>query len=572
MPEKPRILESSFVWPVVVSSLLGLLITACYVAQGLLLAQIIFRAMTGQGFAEFTPLVAALAATIIARAVLLWLSEIAAQRTGQVVKVNLRNRLLKHLFDLGPGVTLRQPTGVLQATIVGGVEALETYYSRYLPAIIMAIVGCAGVIVVLAMFDWQSALVLAVFAVAFPILDKLWMRWQMPEISGVFAAMGSFGTYLLDSLQGIVTLKAFGASQRRRDRLAVYATNLCHESMSTLAVGLMRTGLTGLIALSGVAAVLCLNAWRVSSGEIDASVLLVSLFLAREVFRPLDRLEKEFHSAWAASGARASILDLLTMRPSVAEATVKQPKPLAYDVAFEDVDFAYEGADKPALSNLSLTVQEREFVALVGPSGAGKSTVAALLLRFADPQNGSVRIGNREIRDLSLSDLRSLVSVVSQDTFLFHGTIGDNLRLAKLDATEEELRNAARAAHIDQFIQSLPQGYDTEIGERGAQLSGGQRQRLAIARALLKDAPILVLDEATSNVDPASERAIQAAISDIAGQRTVIVIAHRLSTVQAADRILVFENGQIVEQGSPAELMRVSGAYSRLVSAEGEAA
>lgn len=572
MSDSPRILERAFIWPVAASAALGLLITTCYVAQGLLLAKVIIKAMAGGALQDFVALVAALGATIVLRAFLLWLSEVAAQRTGQTVKANLRHRLLKHLFALGPGVTLRHQTGVLQATIVGGVEALETYYSRYLPAIIMAVIGCAGVLVVLALFDWQSALVLMGFAVAFPVLDKLWMRWQMPEISGVFAAMGGFGAYLLDSLQGIVTLKAFGASQRRRDHLALHAANLRDESMSTLAVGLMRTGLTGLIALSGIAVVLCLNAWRVSSGQIDASVLLVSLFLAREVFRPLDRLEKEFHSAWAATGARSAILELLATKPVVTEKNTIASPSSAYDVVFDTVDFTYDGANNPALSNVSLAIREREFVALVGPSGAGKSTVAALLLRFADPEKGAIRIGGTDIRDLSLSDLRGLVSVVSQDTFLFHGTIRDNLLLAKPHASNAEIRKATRDAHIDQFIETLPQGYDTDVGERGAQLSGGQRQRLAIARALLKDAPILVLDEATSNVDPASERAIQAAITEIAGQRTVIVIAHRLSTVQSADRIIVFENGQIVEQGSPAELVDAAGAYFRLVSAEGEAA
>jgi ATP-binding cassette subfamily C protein CydCD len=195
-----------------------------------------------------------------------------------------------------------------------------------------------------------------------------------------------------------------------------------------------------------------------------------------------------------------------------------------------------------------------------------------LLLRFFDPDSGSILIGGRDIRQLSLKGLRSLVSVVSQNTILFHGTIADNLRLAKPEATDAELHEAAQAAHIAAFIEALPEGYDTQIGERGASLSGGQRQRLAIARALLKDTPILLLDEATSNVDPASERAIQAAIDEIAGQRTVIVIAHRLSTVARADRVLVFEAGQIVEQGAPIDLQRDAGTYARLISAEGEAA
>ncbi|HEV2573003.1 MAG TPA: ATP-binding cassette domain-containing protein [Beijerinckiaceae bacterium] len=234
--------------------------------------------------------------------------------------------------------------------------------------------------------------------------------------------------------------------------------------------------------------------------------------------------------------------------------------------------FAYDTNDTKALSSVSFSIKEKEFVALVGPSGAGKSTVISLLLRFFDPTSGHIRIGGTNISDLSLENLRSLVSVVSQDTYLFHGTIEDNLRIAKPDATKDEIHAAAIAAHIDEFIFNLPQGYATEIGERGAHLSGGQRQRLSIARALLKNAPILILDEATSNVDPRSESAIQDALDGLVGRRTTLVIAHRLSTIRKADRILVLENGRIVEEGNHQSLEQSGQIYSRLMAAQGEAA
>lgn len=557
---------------IALSTIISLAVTACYVAQGTFLAWILGALFAGGATTEIMFSLWGLAAVIALRAGFLWAAELAAQSTAQATKEELRRRLFTHLMELGPGVTQLRQTGDIQATIIGGVEALETYYSRYIPAIVAALLGCGGVLAVLAVVDWRSAGLLILFVIAFPVLDRLWMRWRMPEVSGVFAAMGAFGSFLLDSLQGIVTLKAFGASGRRREMLAERAARLRRESMETLRVTLMRTGLTGFITLAGIALVLSVNSSRVAAGELAPFALLMTLFLAREAFRPLDRLEKEFHTAWAASGAIEPISDLLSLQPWVREISEPASLPREYGITFDTVGFTYPGAEAPALASVSFVVGERETVALVGPSGAGKTTVATLLQRFFDSDAGSIYIGGTSIRYLSLADLRSLISVVSQDIYLFHGTIADNLRLAKPEASDQELRVAAAAAHIDSFIESLPLGYDTAIGERGAQLSGGQRQRLAIARALLKDAPILILDEATSNVDPASEREIQAALDELAGERTTLVITHRLSTVSKADRIFVFEGGRLVEEGDHRSLVAAEGLYARLMAVKGEAA
>jgi ATP-binding cassette subfamily C protein CydCD len=553
------------------STAYGVAITACHVLQGVCLALAVAGFISGQdGIRPAGFWLSGLALVVLSRVWLLWRAEIAAQATAQTVKEDLRRQLLTHLLDLGPGVTLRRQSGDLQATIVGSVEAAESYYSRYLPTVRVAVIGCAGVLVTLAVVDWPSALLLGAFVVAFPLFDQLWMRWQMPTVSGVFAAMGAFGAELLDSLQGILTLKAFNAAGAWRQRLAARALDLRVESMRAITVTMMRTGITGLVTLSGIALVLSVNAWRVAAGELTPLALFMTLFLAREAFRPLDRLEKEFHTAWAAGGARASIHALLALTPPVAEPARPASPPARNDISFDKVSFTYDGSDRPALSSVSFEIPENEFVALVGPSGAGKSTIATLIPRFFDPNNGAILIGGRDLRDLSFSSLRSRVSIVSQHTMLFHGTLADNLRLARPDATEAEMRDALEASHLAAFVDGLPQGLATLVGEGGAGLSGGQRQRLAIARALLKDAPILILDEATSNVDPISEKAIQAAIDGLGGRRTLIVIAHRLSTVAAADRILVFDAGRVVEQGKPADLIAAGGAYARLIAAEGK--
>ncbi|MDI4231742.1 ABC transporter ATP-binding protein [Bradyrhizobium sp. Arg237L] len=559
-------------WRIASSVGIGLLVTICYVLQGIFLAFALAALFVGSPVSDVIWWIVGFAIVVVVRGALVWSAEMAAQATAQSTKEYLRARLLSRLIDLGPGMVLRRQTGDLQTTIVAGVEALETYYSRYLPSIFVAIVGCIGVVLYLAWVDFKSAVLLGAFVIASPLIDRLWLRWHMPKSYGLFAAMGAFGAYLLDSLQGAVTLKAFNAAAARRTNLAQRAADLRREAMTTLSVSLMRAGVTGFITLSGVALMLCFNAWRVAIGDLAPVALFMTLFLAREAFRPLDRLEREFHTAWSASAAAAPIATLLATEPEVREPPKPAAQPAAGDTVFDDVSFAYGEADAPALSSVSFAVREREFVALVGPSGAGKSTVVSLLLRFFDPTSGHIRIGGTDIRELSLDTLRSLISVVSQDTYLFHGTIEDNLKIAKPDATRDEIRTAAKAAHIDDFIDSLPHGYATEVGERGAHLSGGQRQRLAIARALLKDAPILLLDEATSSVDPASERAIQNALDALVGRRTTLVIAHRLSTIRKADRILVLDRGQVVEEGDHRSLEANGRLYSRLMQAQGEAA
>jgi ATP-binding cassette, subfamily C, bacterial CydD len=559
-------------WNVLASVVLGLLVTAAYVAQGVLLALALGSVFRAHDVAGAVPYVIGLFVLLIARGGLLWLVEIAAQKTAQVTKETLRERLLAQLVALGPSFAMTQQSGKIQQTVVGGVEAIETYYSRYMPTVFVAFLGCAFVLAALAVIDLRSALVLFPFVVIVPLFSRAWTRWRRPRSRRLFGVRAEFGAYLLDSLQGLVTLKAFSATSERRIELVRRAIELRDEAMRTLSVSLMRGGVTGLLSLGGVATLLAWNSWRVASGELPAVALFMTLFLAREAFRPLDRLEREFHSAWNGQTAAPAIAGLLGESAIVTEPRQAVPPPTRADIAFDCVTFSYPGAARPALEDVSFAVGENQRIALVGPSGAGKSTIAALLLRFFDPASGTIRIGGVELGKMSLSDLRAQVALVAQDTFLFHGTIADNLRMAKPDASDAELRDAADAAQIGDFIRALPDGFETEVGERGAQLSGGQRQRLAIARALLKDAPILILDEATSSVDPASERAIERALERLFERRTTIVIAHRLSTIRKADRIFVLNEGSLVEHGTHDELIAGGGLYSRLTSAQGEAA
>ncbi|MGH7347181.1 MAG: ATP-binding cassette domain-containing protein, partial [Candidatus Rokuibacteriota bacterium] len=326
-------------------------------------------------------------------------------------------------------------------------------------------------------------------------------------------------------------------------------------------------GITDTVIAVGAAAALALGAWRVSTGEMSVPALLVILMLGVEVFRPLRELRILLHQGMLGLSAARGIFALLDAKAAVSDRPAG-PEPRDAGVSFEDVTFAYPGARRPAHVELSFQVRPGERVAIVGPSGSGKSTIARLLLRFHDPDRGRVAIGGRDLRELSFEQIRSRVALVSQDTWLFHGTVEDNIRMGKPDASVEELRAATRAANADEFIQRLPQGYDTVVGERGVRLSGGQRQRIAIARALLRDAPILVLDEALSSVDAESEALIQSALDRLMRGRTTLVFAHRLSSVVGADRILVLDEGRLVEQGTHAELIGRGGAYTRLMAGQ----
>jgi len=299
--------------------------------------------------------------------------------------------------------------------------------------------------------------------------------------------------------------------------------------------------------------------------------LFTILLLARECFRPLHDLQTAYHQSYNSLPASREIFALLDTAPEVVEAAA--PVPVASikhppGLRFEDISFGYAERSERALDGFSLSVAPGERVALVGRSGAGKTTIVSLLLRFFELEHGRILIGGRDIRELALTELRGLVGVVAQDTYLFHGSVRDNLLLGRADASAEQLEAAARAARAHEFICALPDGYDTVVGERGLKLSGGERQRIAIARALLKDAPILVLDEPTSSVDAANEAEIQRALDELTRGRTTLLIAHRLSTVRDADRIVVLDRGRVLEAGAHHSLLERQGAYAELVAAQ----
>ena len=552
--------------------LLGLLAVGAGIARLALFGWLLGRVIAGDPPRSLLPLMALAAVAVALRGGLDYWRAMAAHRTAARVQQALRQAIYERVIALGPAHFTRSRTGDVILSMVEGVQQLEVYFGQYLPQLAVAALTPPLIFAFVAFVDLPVALVLLAAALVTLIAPSLWHRKDSRQSLTRQKAYAAFGAEFLDSVQGLATLKAFGQSGARGRLLEEKGTALFHRTMGLLGANTFARGITDTGMAVGAAAALGLGAWRVQAGEMSLTALLIILMLGIEVFRPLRDLRVVLHQGMLGLSAAGAIIQILEAEPRVRdrESPLCDAASLAPSVTFEGVTFSYPGGRRVAHESLSFEVTAGERVGIVGPSGAGKSTIARLLLRFYDPERGRVTIGGRDLRDLTLDQLRGLIAVVSQDTYLFHGTVAQNLRMGKPDATMAELQAAARAANAEEFIARLPQGYETVVGERGIRLSGGQRQRIAIARALLRDAPILILDEALSAVDVESEAVIQQALDRLMEGRTTLIFAHRLSSVIGADRILVLDDGRVVESGGHAELMGRGGAYHRLMAAQAQ--
>ena len=552
--------------------LLGLLAVGAGIARLALFGWLLGRVIAGDPLRSLLPVIALAAAAVVIRGALDYWCAMAAHRTAARVQTRLRQSIYERVTALGPAHFTRSRTGDVILSMVEGVQQLEVYFGQYLPQLAVAALTPPLIFAFVAFVDLPVAVVLLAAAVVTLVAPSLWHRRDSRQSLARQTAYAAFGAEFLDSVQGLATLKAFGQSGARGRLLEEKGRALFHSTMGVLGANTFARGITDTGMAVGAAAALGLGAWRVQAGEMSLTALLVILMLGIEVFRPLRELRVVLHQGMLGVSAAGGIIQILEAEPRVRDRATPlcDAASLTPAVTFERVRFSYPGGRRAAHVGLSFEVTAGERVGIVGPSGAGKSTIARLLLRFYDPESGRVTIGGRDLRDLTLDQLRGLIAVVSQDTYLFHGTVEQNLRMGKPDATPAELRAAARAANAEEFITRLPQGYETVVGERGTRLSGGQRQRIAIARALLRDAPILILDEALSAVDAESEAVIQEALDRLMEGRTTLIFAHRLSSVIGADRILVLEDGRVVESGGHAELMGLGGAYHRLMAAQAQ--
>ena len=550
---------------------IGLAASAFGIARFALLGILLARVFTGAGFAAIAQAAIGVALAVLLRGLLDHSRTVIAHRTASRVQEDLRGRLYDKIAELGPAWFAGERTGGVMLSLVDGVEQLQSFFGQYLPQVCVAALTPIAIFAFIVWWDLPVATIMLIAALVTLVAPIAWNRVEGGRGRVRHEAMKGFGSEFLDAVQGLPTLKAFGQSTAYGGRLAERARQLSETTMRVLSTSVMTRGITDCGIAIGAAAALALGVWRVANGLMTIEALLIVLMAGTEVFRPLRDLRAVLHQGMVGQSAAAGIQALLAAEPLVPPSPAHSPAPaLSPTIAFEDVHFAYPGGRQPAHDGLTFTVAAGEKIGIVGPSGSGKSSVARLLLRLFDPQSGAVRIGGRDIRTLDPEAVRAQIAIVHQDTYLFHGTVEENLRLGKPEATQAELEEAARDANAHEFIRQLPRGYQTVIGERGVNLSGGQRQRLAIARALLRDAPILILDEALSSVDAENEAIIQQGLDRLSHGRTTLVLAHRLSSVIGADRILVLDSGHIVETGRHAELIRRDGPYRRLMGAQAE--
>ncbi|ONI88306.1 hypothetical protein ALI144C_07045 [Actinosynnema sp. ALI-1.44] len=549
---------------------LMLLVTATYVGQGLLIANLLFKAFSSVDVGGLLVSLAVIGVLQVSRIVLFVVRDSWAPRVSARVKETVREALTSKLMEIGPGQAQRMRTGDLQSTLVDSVELLDPLVGRFVPTVVASGLGSCFASVYVTAVDPAVGLVVLACALLAPLSKLVGERAIRRRADRWMVSYRGMYSEHLDAVQGMATLKAFNASGRRGREMAEGGEAFCRDSIRLMVAWCATSSVGALMVPIGTTAAVGLGAWHAVTGSVSVAGLFTILMLTRETFRPMHELEAAYHAAYHAIPAGRAVADILRLRPHVKDTATRTPA-LRCDppgLEFRDIRFCYPTRRAPALDGFSLVVAPGERVAVVGRSGAGKSTVLGLLMRYFNPDAGRVRVDGREIAEFPLVGLRSLVGVVAQDTYLFHGTVRENLLLAKPDATDEEICRAMSAAQATDFVSSLPQGLETVVGERGLKLSGGQRQRIAIARALLKDAPVLVLDEPTSSIDAANEAEITQALSELTRGRTTVVIAHRLSTVRDADRIVVMDSGRVVESGSHADLLAHNGLYAELVATQ----
>lgn len=545
---------------------LGFLSLVLGIARFVVLGWLIARLFEGAPLADLAVAIGLLLIVILSRMGLEYWRAMVAHGTAALIQDRMRLSLYDQIVRLGPAWLAERRTGSIALSTIDGVEQLQTFFGQFLPQLAIALLAPVLLFGILAFWDIPVAAVISVAAIMALVLPVILKRMGEESTMRRVNSFKAFGEEFLDAVQGLPTLKAFGQSAAFGDRLALKAQQLAESTLFVVQTSLMSRALTDLAIAGGAALAIALGAWRVSHGEMSIEALLIVLMAGTEVFRPLRDLRSLLHRGMVANAAAVGIKALLQATPPRPPSETPASPDLEPSIGFENVQFSYSHERGAALKGISFEVKAGERIGIVGYSGSGKSTIVKLLLRFYDPDAGTIRIGGQDVTTISADHVRDQIAVVQQDTYLFYGTVEDNIRIARPDATTEQVEAAARAANAHRFIVGLPQGYGTLIGERGLRLSGGQRQRIAIARAVLRDAPILVLDEALSSVDAENESIIQTALDDLARKRTTIVLAHRLSSVIDADRIIVVSDGCIADSGTHDELIGRDGPYRRLMA------
>ncbi len=483
---------------------------------------------------------------------------------GQCVIRDLRNRIYAHLNRLSLSFFHHMPTGELISRIINDVTLLQGAVSHALIRILRDFVSVIGLLVVIFMMDWRLALMSMIFlpmaAAPIVIFGKKFRRVS----TRYQRSIGEATNILHETIGGARIVKAFCMEKQEEKRFAAQIQHLFNTLMTETKYRCLSHPMIEFMGGVGIALIIWFGGMQVLKGTSTMGAFMSFLTALIMLYEPVKGVSKINSTIQSGLAAATRIFNLLDIVPDIVEKKDAAILPPFHDcIEFRNVGFSYEPGE-PVLHGVDLKVQRGEVLAVVGPSGGGKTTLANMLPRFHDVDSGAIRIDGYDIRDVTLHSLRSQMALVTQQTILFNDTVRNNIGYGSQDCSEEEIRRAADAAFALEFIEQLPDGFDTVIGESGARLSGGQRQRISIARAILKDAPLLVLDEATSALDTESERKVQKALENLMKNRTTIVIAHRLSTIKNADRIIVMQNGRLVEEGTHDALLARGEVYNQL--------
>jgi ATP-binding cassette subfamily C protein CydD len=546
----------------------GLVVTGLILAQASLLAHALATAARGAGSAALGTTLALLLAVVAGRAAATYLGEVAALRAAAVVKSRLRRKLAGHALSLGPAWLGGQRAGEITALATRGLDALDAYFARYLPQLGLSVLVPAAVLATVTAADWVSGLLIAVTLPLIPLFAVLVGLHTKAQTRRQWQLLARLGGHFLDVVQGLPTLKVFGRAKPQEQVIAKVTEAHRSATMATLRVAFLSALVLELAAAVATALVAVEVGLRLLYGHIGYQTALLVLLLTPEAYLPLRAVAAQFHASAegiAAAGRVFQILDIpqswpsaaVTIQPRLPSApsvvAVGPPAPDLRDdtITLRAVTACYQGRDRPALDEVSLTIRPGERILLTGPSGAGKTTVLQLLLRFIAPASGTIEVGGADLAAVPLDAWRAQLAWVPQHPWLFPATVAGNIALGRPAAPRDAIEHAAERAGAAQFIRALPDRYDTRLGERAPRLSAGQRQKLALARAFLLDAPLVLLDEPTAHLDPSSAAAITAAIDSTLTGRTVILVSHRGGWAGAGGRTVALDQGRLRKALAP---------------------
>ena len=543
---------------------LGLAGTGLILAQAGLLARVLASAAAGAGIAALSGPLIALLAVLAARAGTSYGGEVASLRAAATIKSQLRRKVVAHVLRLGPAWLGGQQAGELATLSTRGLDGLDAYFARYLPQLVLACLVPVAVLVRVAVADWISAVVIAATLPLVPVFAILVGLHTKAQTRQQWTLLARLSGHFLDVVEGLPTLKVFGRAKAQADVIAAVTDAHRAATMRTLRVAFLSAFVLELAATLATALVAVEVGLRLLAGHLDFQTALLVLLLTPEAFLPLRAVGAQFHAsiegATAAERAFAILDTPLPAQRAPAQLAPADARPAAYPIPpaaaadlrrdtirLHEVTLTYPGRDRPALDQVSLAIRPGEHITLTGPSGAGKTSLLALLLRFTEAGSGTIEAGRADLAAIPAAAWRAQIAWVPQHPHLFAGTAAQNIALGRPDAGRAAVTAAAELAGAASFIDALPAGYDTQLGERGLRLSAGQRQKIAIARAFLRDAPLLLVDEPTAHLDPISAAGIREALGVLMAGRTVLHVTHRGGWAPGTDRVLVLDHGRLTQ-------------------------